>query len=112
MEVNSDGNLVISTTSLVPSAAPTSDAPAPAAVGGDLDDSGDDSDDEDEDDDDHSNNDGQDNNNDGDGNQDDGPHSLTPTCEFHSKDEPGYFPTLLRKVLQKLGSTMKPLCIT
>lgn len=123
MEVDSDGVLVIPTASpTVPAsgapapAAPASDASAPAdlalapaADGGDEDNSEDDSDDEDEDDNDddyNSNNDNNSNNDhdsshdnnsgDEDGNQNGGQQNVTLACDYlTSEDEPGYFPTLL-----------------
>ncbi|CAN6275116.1 unnamed protein product [Urochloa humidicola] len=110
---------------VAPSASPIPAPPAPAAegaplppvapaspvvaAGGDPEDPGDDSDDDEEDEDDDDDEDPE--NNDG-GNQDNEPQVKKLTCKVYTSDnEQGYFPSMLKEVLHKLGCTVRPLYV-
>jgi hypothetical protein len=106
LEAEADGDIVIPPApEAAEDAPPAPVAPAPNAMGGDLDDSGDDSGEDDED----NNNDGEDPEEE----EDDDPRYHGDEYHKHTtEDENGQFCVLLQEVLQHLGYTMKPLYVT
>jgi hypothetical protein len=106
LEADADGDIVIPPApEAAEDAPPVPVAPAPNAMGGDLDDSGDDSGEDDEDN----------NNGDEDPEEEEGDDPRYRGAEYHkhsTEDENGQFSVLLQEVLQHLGYTMKPLYVT